>query len=433
MVDLLHKVTEFIKNKGLVRNGGHILVALSGGADSVCLLSMLIEAGYEVEAAHCNFHLRGEESNRDEKFVRDLCQKWNVAVHVKDFETEKYASEKGISIEMAARELRYEWFEELRQERKCQSIAVAHHRDDNIETLILNLVRGTGIRGLKGMMPQNGHVIRPLLCISRKDVLDYLNQKGQDYVTDRTNLETIYNRNKVRLEILPLLKSINPSAEENIERTIENLVETDKVYEFSIAQQADEYTAEADGTTYIDICGIKNSPSPLSLLFEILSKKDFNRSQVELILKEKKSGKQFLSTTHRLIVDRMDYIVEPIPKNDGQVIPIEEFPSISIEKKNAEEVEFDKNPKFAYLDAKKIVGKLMVRHIQKGDFFYPYGMKGKKLVSDFLTDKKLSLQEKERQKVVTDDNGIVWIVGLRGSEHHKVDFKTKDVLILKVE
>ena len=229
-------VNRFIEEKSLFFQKDKILVALSGGADSVALLRVLLALGYTCEAAHCNFHLRGKESDRDENFVRGLCNELNILLHVVHFDTQTYATKHRISIEMAAREMRYEWFEKLRQECDASVIAVAHHRDDSVETFLLNLIRGTGINGLKGIAPLNGHIVRPLLNVSRQDILQYLEHLHQDYVTDSTNLQDEYMRNKIRLNILPLLGELNPSVSESIAETANRLAETSLVYNKEMAE-----------------------------------------------------------------------------------------------------------------------------------------------------------------------------------------------------
>ena len=217
------RVAQYINQKRLFMPTDKVIIALSGGADSVALLCLLQTLGYNCEAAHCNFHLRGKESDRDEAFVCQLCAKRQVPLHIVHFNTVRTAEERHISIEMAARELRYEWFEEIRRKSGANVIAVAHHRDDSVETLLLNLIRGTGINGLRGIRPKNGHIVRPLLCLDRKEIINYLNRTGQDYVTDSTNLQDEYTRNKIRLNLLPMMQEINPSVKESILNTAEHL------------------------------------------------------------------------------------------------------------------------------------------------------------------------------------------------------------------
>ncbi|KAA6337326.1 tRNA(Ile)-lysidine synthase, partial [termite gut metagenome] len=215
----IHQVAQYIKQEELLLPAGKALVALSGGADSVALLRILLSLGYDCEATHCNFCLRGEESDRDEAFVRELCRELHIPLHVTSFETSQYAKEKHVSIEMAARELRYNWFAEIKETSGASAIAVAHHKDDNAETLLLNLIRGTGINGLCGIRPKNGDIVRPLLCLSRDEITDYLRHIKQEYVTDSTNLQDEYTRNKIRRHILPLMREINPSIADSLVAT----------------------------------------------------------------------------------------------------------------------------------------------------------------------------------------------------------------------
>ena len=236
IIMLKRKVRQYIERLKLLKSGDKTLVALSGGADSVALLRVLLELGYACETAHCNFHLRGEESDRDEAFVKDLCDKLKITLHIQHFDTLREAEEKGISVEMAARELRYSWFEELRKQTGCEQIAVAHHQDDSIETFLLNIIRGTGIKGLRGIQPKNGLVIRPLLCVSHEEILDYLKYLKQPFVTDSTNLQPDYTRNKIRLELLPMLESINPSVRQSILQTSGHLNEAYLIYNSEIEQ-----------------------------------------------------------------------------------------------------------------------------------------------------------------------------------------------------
>lgn len=230
------QVIRYIEKEQLFSQNSKILVALSGGADSVALLRILHSLAYDCEAAHCNFHLRGKESDRDEMFVHRLCQQYNIPLHTVDFNTTRYAEEKRISIEMAARELRYEWFEKKRMECHADKIAVAHHQDDSIETMLLNLIRGTGITGLLGIRPINGYIVRPLLCVSREEIICYLQSIGQEYVTDSTNLEDEYTRNKIRLHLLPLMQEINPAIKNSLTTTSNHLNEVATLYNKGISE-----------------------------------------------------------------------------------------------------------------------------------------------------------------------------------------------------
>ncbi|WP_347030861.1 tRNA lysidine(34) synthetase TilS, partial [Bacteroides intestinalis] len=230
------KIEQYIDQEKLFTREDKILVTLSGGADSVALLRLLLDMGYTCEAAHCNFHLRGDESVRDEMFVRELCLQLVVPLHVQHFQTMEEAEKRHISIEMAARELRYAWFEQLRLQQGADVIAVAHHKDDSVETLLLNLIRGTGINGLLGIRPKNGNIVRPLLCLDRKEITEYLQEIGQSYVTDSTNLQDEYTRNKIRLNLLPLMQEINPSVKESLLRTSEHLNDAALLYKKGIEE-----------------------------------------------------------------------------------------------------------------------------------------------------------------------------------------------------
>lgn len=406
----------------MIAKGDVVVCGLSGGADSVCLLLQLQELGYQVVAAHCNFHLRGAESDGDEVFVRSLCEQRNVSLYVKDFDTKAYAKEHRQSIEMAARELRYAWFAELCQQVGGKCVAVAHHRDDNVETLLLNLVRGTGLKGLCGMQPRNGMIIRPLLCVSRKDIIEYLEDRGQDYRIDSTNLKSDFSRNKLRLEVLPLLRDINAAADENIATAMENLNEAEKMYRYCVEEFV---SASIDGAEEVNIDMVMRAPSPLSVLHEVLSPFGFNRTQLQELLNSiRVVGKRFYSPTHCVVVDREQLVIEDFEKPLDRPV----FTQRTVVK--TDDFSFDPSPNLAYFDKAKLTGDFQVRLAEEGDRFQPLGMKGTKLVSDFLTDLKVNRTEKTRQWVLTCGNEIAWVIGRRISERFRVDEATQEVVIL---
>lgn len=442
--DTRQHVMQFIATHHLLSPGQHVLIGLSGGADSVMLLRLLHGEGYYIEAAHCNFNLRGNESERDEAFAAQLCHSLGIHLHIKRFDTTGHARTNGISIEMSARQLRYEYFEQLRNERHMDAVAVAHHRDDNVETLLLNLTRGSGLKGLTGMQPRNGHLIRPLLCIPRAEIIAYLDSIGQDYMTDSTNLTNAYSRNKIRLDIMPLLRSINPAADSNISNAIENLQEAYKVYAAHVEQMADACLdrqgstpdtttdeATAPYTLYINIERLHQCISPLSVLHHLLSPLGFNRRQMAEILETRTVGSQFHSATHRLVADRSHLVVAPAAPEPVGPTPLSNFAGIRCKRVMASELTIEPDPHRAYIDSATVSGELTVRRVRKGDTFCPFGMKGRKLVSDLLTDLKLNRIEKEEQLVVCDSDAIVWVVGRRSSERHRVTSTTKEVIVME--
>ena len=373
------RVIRYIEKEHLFSPNDKLLIALSGGADSVALLRVLHTAGYQCEAAHCNFHLRGEESNRDERFVRQLCQKYGIRLHTIDFNTTQYATEKRISIEMAARELRYNWFEKIKEECGAHVIAVAHHQDDSVETMLLNLIRGTGITGLLGIRPRNGAIVRPLLCINREEIIRYLQQIGQDFVTDSTNLEDEYTRNKIRLNLLPLMQEINPSVKNS-------LIET---------------------SNHLNDVAIKDIANSL----------------------HGQSGKQFVSKEWRVIKDRNLLLLETIQPEDGPALP---YQLIKEEREFTPDFRIPREKETACFDADKLNEEIHCRKWQAGDTFIPFGMTGKKKISDYLTDRKFSISQKERQWVLCCGERIAWLIGERTDNRFRIDETTKRVIIYKI-
>lgn len=421
------EIERYIKKHNLLNFSDLYIVALSGGADSVALLLLLKEHGFNVHAAHCNFRLRGDESDRDEAFCVELCQKLGVELHRAHFDTREYAELHKVSIEMAARELRYKWFEQLRQDIGASGICVAHHRDDSVETVLLNLVRGTGLRGLTGIQPRNGNILRPLLCVSRAEIETFLAENAQKYVTDSTNLEADVQRNIVRLEVLPLLKKLNPAVAENIQRTAENLAEAQQVLNVAIAN--------INSSNILNLSDLENHGSSEYLAFEWLKKYGFNGDQVCQIL-DAETGKIISSATgYDVLKDRGRLIVEPalqpfkpmrIPEEGTYVL--DEDKRFSVRKKP---VYVSKEPHIVTLDAAKIQFPLTIRRVEEGDWMQPYGMKGRKLLSDLMTDLKMTVFEKRRQLVVVDNQGVVvWAVGLRVADFVAVTEVTNEVFEL---
>ena len=434
---ILTTIAQFIERHGLLRHDELNLVALSGGADSVCLLLCLKELGYRIEAVHCNFHLRGEESNRDEQFVKELCKKNNIAIHLTHFDTNTYASLHQVSIEMAARQLRYHYFEQLRCDIGAENVCVAHHLDDSVETLLLNLVRGTGIDGLTGIKWRNGHIVRPLLCVRRHDIEQWLKERGQDYVTDSTNLVADVQRNQLRLDIIPRLEKMNPGVAGNIIRTGRWMSEVNCVYQNAMRQTLSRIVK--DDTICID--ELLSQPSPECVLFEWLTPFGFTPATIAAIhtkvtTQKLDEGLQWLSPAHQLVTHNQQLIVAPRPK-ERPTLPLPEpgnyhyddQTSFSIKILDSNTISFEAD--VATLDADKISFPITIRPVQPGDRFQPFGMKGSKLVSDYLTDAKLSIIEKQRQLVLTNADGrILWLVSRRTDDRFAIRKATSRTLLV---
>ena len=438
---MLNKVTAFIERHQLLCHDADrkYIVALSGGADSVALLLVLKQLGYRLEAAHCNFRLRGAESDRDEQFVVELCRRQDVPLHLIHFDTETYAEVHHVSIEMAARELRYRYFEQLRQDIGAADVCVAHHQDDAAETLLMNLVRGTGIHGLTGIRPRNGHIVRPLLGVNRAEIVSFLDAVGQPYVTDSSNLVPDVVRNKLRLQVLPLLKTINPAAADNIARTGLLVAEAEKVYDDAVSRAIDRVLVD----DVIDLQALSGVPSARCVLYEILSKHGFSSAQTDqiyhFVTMGHHAGRTFRSATHEAIVDRdrilLTEMAEPLPElRIPEPGTYRYHGDRRFRFRLTDDVAVSRQPLCATLDADRVDFPLTIRPVRQGDRFQPFGMRGTRLVSDYLTDRKASLLDKRRQLVVADAHGqIVWLVGHRTAQPCAVGAATRRVLVVEVD
>ncbi|MGB4341313.1 MAG: tRNA lysidine(34) synthetase TilS, partial [Dysgonamonadaceae bacterium] len=414
---MIEKVRSYIKENRLLKPDDRVIVGLSGGMDSMTLIDVLLSLGYNCMAVHCNFHLRGEESERDAAFVEQWCESAKVGLVSVDFDTYRYAAEHKISIEMAARELRYKWFEDIRKEHHADAIAVAHHRDDLAETVLLNLIRGTGIRGLSGISPKNNFIVRPLLGVSRDEIEAYVDERKLPFIFDSSNSDDAFVRNFLRLNVIPLLEKINPSVKNAIYRTAQHVGEARKIYDFYVENQKKAIFAG----NRINIDKLKTTLSPATMLFEILSPFGFNASVIEDICQclDSIPGKVFYSNDYRLIKDRKDLILDKISDENlsqreyaidkvSQEITDPIRLKISFLSGN---ITINKDARFLYADADKLSFPLTLRKWQPGDWFIPFGMKGRKKLSDFFTDRKFSLPDKENAWVLTSDEDIVWVVG----------------------
>lgn len=456
----VNQVRHFAHHHQLFTPGGKYIIALSGGADSVSLLLVLkhleSEFGITLEAAHCNFHLRGDESLRDEEFCKQLCRRLHVPLHLVHFDTHAYADLHHVSIEMAARDLRYAYFEQLRRDISAADICVAHHRDDSVETLLLNLVRGTGLRGLRGIQPRNAHIIRPLLSHSRQQIEQYLDALGESYVTDSTNLHNDVKRNKIRLNVIPLLRELNPSVSQSIFETSLRVTEALKIFDDAIQHAiADVTTPQTQNSKLktqnspliISVDRLKQQPSPEYTLHEILSPRGFTSAQIEQIytsLDTNPTGKIITSCTHELAFDRSTLILQPqtptplvrpmhIPETGTYVLS--DNLKLKVETEECgDRYEPSRTADCASLDASDIKFPLTLRHIHPGDRFVPFGMTGTKLVSDYLTDRKKNIFEKRAQLVLTDaQQRILWLVGERTDNRFRITPHTQRALRLTLQ
>ena len=393
------------------------LIALSGGSDSIALALLMKERGIRVHALHCNFHLRKDESDRDEEFVKNFCKQNNIPLTVNHFDTSTSAKEHGVSIEMEAREQRYSWFAEMVEKMQAEAICVAHHKDDQAETILLNLIRGTGLCGLAAMHPSRQIkgmcVLRPLLNITKSEILKYLDERGQSYVTDSTNLEREVLRNKIRLDLIPMLKDINPNIIDCLARTAEN-----------VRMEIDKESEESHYHRWLSPLGFTRQQ-----ILDIYKHRPSNK-----ISQTNQTGKIWHSASHTLLLNRGDWVLqENIPEGTTALphLHITRLPDgISIQREDF------LNKKYAYIDAEKIKGTLLIRPTKQGDTFQPFGMKnGKKLVSDYLTDKKVNLLDKQKQFVVIDSETekIVWLVGREIDHHYRITPNTNKVHRLHIE
>lgn len=433
-------IAGFIAERGLTDSGELHVVALSGGADSVALTLALRQLGYSIEAAHCNFRLRGEESDRDEKFCKAFCEENGIKLHTAHFDTTGFASLHKISIEMAARRLRYSYFEQLRRDIGAADICVAHHKDDTVETVLMNLMRGTGIHGLTGIACRNGNIVRPLLCVFRRDIEAALREAGQAYVTDSTNLEDDVVRNKIRLDIIPMMRGINPSASESIAATAARLADAAKVFDEAVSTAAAAVTESiGGGAVAIATDRLLKEAAPEAVLFHVMKGYAFTPPQAEQVFRSlgSEAGRVFTSPTHQLLIDRGRLIIEPATAAPTRPmrIPEEGLYSCSdgvrlrFELVSAEGFTMSKSRNEACLDASRAAFPLTVRPAMQGDRFTPFGMSGSKTVSDYLTDRKKTLFEKRRQLVVTDSSGrIVWLAGERPDNRCRITGKTRQIL-----
>jgi tRNA(Ile)-lysidine synthase len=431
---------DYISEKKLLKGSERILLAVSGGIDSMAMAHLMIKAGYKTALAHCNFSLRGREADLDELFVKKYALKNKITFHSVRFETLEYASKQKISVQMAARELRYRWLEQLRRKNKYDLVAVAHNLNDNIETLLINMVRGTGLSGLKGISIRSGHIIRPLLFATRDEITAYCKAEKIRFREDKSNSETKYTRNKIRHKVLPVLKEINPSVEYTLNEFTARAAELEYLINSQVRKIRKENFRVTGDECHVSVEKVKKILLNESLAFEVF--KPFNLSGA-LISNLKKmisgaSGAWITSTSHRFIIDRRQLIITPnkISVDNTLIInSLAELKKCKLFKElrlinSVKGLKLKKNPKTAMIDAGKLTFPLIVRTWHKGDFFYPFGMDRKKKLSDFFIDCKYSIAQKEKALILESGGRIVWIIGKRTDNRFRITESTEKVLLL---
>jgi tRNA(Ile)-lysidine synthase len=433
---MLVKFQKYYKDNKLFNQADKVLLTVSGGKDSMAMFHLFKAANLKFGVAHCNFQLRGEDANKDELFVQEYCKVNAIEFHSTVFDTGEYAHENGISIQMAARDLRYAWFEKIRKENNYSKIATAHHKNDVAETMLINLTKGTGLAGLHGISDKRGKIIRPLLCFDSIDIVTYIKENDVQFREDQSNANTKYTRNAIRHTIIPELEKINPSFIETLVTSSVQFSELEEIVNQKIEEEKNKLFVKDNNGFKIDVELLK-ALSPLkTFLYYFLKPFNFNGADVLDIIKglDRVSGQVFYSSTHQLVKDRTHLLLNEIIDSQSELIEIksiEDFPFDYEVVGNSSELSFQKSSNLAYLDADKIQFPLQIRNWISGDVFQPFGMKGKKKVSDFLIDNKVSIVNKKKVKVLVQNEEIVWLISYRINDKYKTTATTNRVLILK--
>lgn len=460
-MSLLTRFIQYIKEQDLFQKSHQLLLAVSGGIDSVVLAELCHQAGYSFFIAHCNFHLRGEESNRDEAFVRGLADKYSVPLYIQSFDTEKFAERNKISIQVAARELRYNWFRELAEQVKegredadkkfsgQVKILTAHHANDNIETLLMNFFKGTGIKGLQGILPKQGNLIRPLLFATKEEIVQFSKENNLSFVEDSSNLLDKYTRNYFRNQLIPSIQKIFPQVEENLVNNIERFREIDLLYTQAIDVHRSNLIEKKGKEIHIPVLKLLKVTPLKTILYEIIKDYGFTAHQTEEAMKllTSETGKYISSATHRIIKNRNWIIIAPIDHSESNQIIIEStdkhvhfHPGVLVFKQVQNvPVDITKNPSnLVFVDSDQLKYPLILRRWKEGDYFYPLGMKkkasdkpGKKKLSKFFIDQKISLIDKESIWVVESNKRIVWVINKRLDDRFKITPQTNSCVSIE--
>lgn len=438
---MLTQINQYIRTHSLLTAKAKVLVGVSGGVDSVVLIHALFALGYECIVAHMNFSLRGEASDGDENFVHGLCRDLNIPFYAKKVDTLAYAREKGISMEMAARDLRYAFFDALCQKNEVDRIAVGHHKNDLAETFLINLSRGTGLRGLSGIQPVNGKIIRPLLCLTASEVRLYAKQHHLDYRTDASNSDVDIIRNRIRHRVIPEFERINPAFIQTLEDTARRMQQIQEMVNDQVARFSESNVLNVDNAVYISLNALQQHPQKQFMLFELLHPYGCNSAQIGEISKALNgiSGKEWftaqfrvtLSSTALEIRETNTAIKETFTIERHQVAVNHPFPLAFNTLKNPGLRHLKFSNWQVYFDADKLVFPLVIRPWEQGDRFVPFGMRGHKKLSDFLVDMKLSIPQKEEVYVLLSGNEIIWVVGLRTDNRYKISEQTEHIFEIR--
>lgn len=438
----LQQFYDFINQQQLFVKGNRILLAVSGGKDSILMVHLFKALGVDIGIAHCNFNLRVDEAQRDENFVRILSSSLDLPFYVTNFDTKKYAAENKISTQMAARDLRYAYFEEVRISEKYDFIALAQHQNDAVETVLINLVRGTGISGLHGILAKRDKLIRPLMFLNRQEINKIIENNNLEFVEDSSNLSTNYTRNKIRLEVIPHLQEINPNLEKTFAENIARFAEVETFLNFQIQKISAEILNKKVDGIYIALDEIAKLKPQKLLFFELLKPFNFIEKVIEDILNNLQalSGTHFFSNTHQAIINRNDLVITPKNYSNTLIQTIHShsksiiFGEDEITLIFSDDLKFEMDKHKAFVDANQLIFPLILRNWQNGDKFIPLGMRNLKKVSDFFIDEKMPLHLKSRTPILINGNGeIVWVAGMRQDNRYKLTTATKKVAIFELK
>jgi len=440
---MIEEFNKFIFENNLIKQGDKILLAVSGGIDSMVMAHLFLRRNHKEGIAHCNFSLRGQESDKDEELVRQFAADNNIPFYTIRFETKAYAKRNKLSIQMAARELRYNWFEEIRGKNGFDSVAVAHNLNDNIETLLINLIRGTGLAGMAGIKPLNNNIIRPMLFATRQEIQTYCDKNKIVFREDKSNADTKYTRNKIRHQVIPVIKEINPSVELTLNETAERFSGFNEIVSDYISQLKEKIGEEKEHIISFNISLLKTHLHNKAVIFELFKPYGVANAKLNDLIRviDGKTGGQIITDTHRIIKNRKEIVVSEevyMQETSYTISDINAFciyPGISSARnvKITDTYEIPSDPHIACIDLQKISFPVLIRKWKPGDYFYPLGMNQKKKLSDYFIDNKYSRFDKETIFILESDGEIVWLIGDRIDDRFKITSSTKKGLLLKVK